>query len=290
MPLAKVLIASPVNQSPAILRKFALSLLNLDVTAMEASFLFIDDNSDSESREVLSQLSKMLPCRIILSQEPSEAYRTEMKHSWNVQLIRKVSHFRDQILQYAGEKGYDYLLLIDSDLLLHPLTLSHLVNRKKDILSEIYWTAWVPGGPLFPQVWLYDNYTQYDSTEYDKASSSFIKQKIKDFHQSLLVPGVYKVGGLGGCTLLSEKVLKSNVSFKRVPNLSFTGEDRHFCVRAAVAGFDLYVDTCYPACHVYRLSDLPEAEVFMERCGYQPIESLFYFSENKGEGREIKKT
>lgn len=70
------------------------------------------------------------------------------------------------------------------------------------------------------------------------------------------MPGVYKVGGLGDCTLISKKVFESNVSYDKIYNVSFWGEDRHFCIRAAVLGFELYVDTHYQAFHIYRTSYL----------------------------------
>ena len=42
------------------------------------------------------------------------------------------------------------------------------------------------------------------------------------------------------------------------------GEDRHFCIRAAALGFTLYVDTHYPAYHIYRESDLHNAKLFLQ--------------------------
>src|SRR5690606_16569030 len=43
-------------------------------------------------------------------------------------------------------------------------------------------------------------------------------------------------------------------------NISFWGEDRHFCIRAQALGFDLFVDTNYPAFHIYREDDLQVLE------------------------------
>ncbi len=66
---------------------------------------------------------------------------------------------KDVIINYAKENQYDYLFLIDSDLMLHPNTLKQLVNQDKEIISEIFWTKWpIP----LPQVWLYDEFIQYE--------------------------------------------------------------------------------------------------------------------------------
>lgn len=73
------------------------------------------------------------------------------------------------------------------------------------------------------------------------------------------------MGGLGACTLIRRSVLEAGVNFDRIPNVSFWGEDRHFCIRAQAYGFQLFVDTHYPAYHIYRLSDLPGAAAYNRR-------------------------
>ena len=81
-------------------------------------------------------------------------------------------------------------------------------------------------------------------------------------------PGTYEVGGLGACTLISNKALKAGVNFSRMHNLTFWGEDRHFCLRAVSLGFPLYADTRYPAYHIYRESALTGVGEFKRNCGY----------------------
>lgn len=76
-------------------------------------------------------------------------------------------------------------------------------------------------------------------------------------------PGIYEVGGLGACTLISSSALSSGISYDRVRNISYWGEDRHFCIRAAALGFPLFVDTHFPALHLYRDSDLDLAAEFI---------------------------
>lgn len=73
------------------------------------------------------------------------------------------------------------------------------------------------------------------------------------------------VGGLGACTLIRRKALLAGVSFKQLSNLSFWGEDRHFCIRAQALGLSLFVDTHHPAFHLYRESDFAEARIWMKQ-------------------------
>ncbi|MNZ71669.1 Glycosyl transferase family 2 [compost metagenome] len=72
------------------------------------------------------------------------------------------------------------------------------------------------------------------------------------------------MGGLGACTLISQHAIKAGVSYNQIRNISYWGEDRHFCIRAAALGIPLFVDTHYPALHLYRDSDLSKVEDFIK--------------------------
>jgi len=265
----RILIGSPVRESPEILKEYADSLMNLDREGIKTEFLFIDDNVNRESVEVLHKLTKLLPGTIMAGDGKSPGNMSDFKHKWDIDSISRVSEYRNRILEIARDGDYDGLFFVDSDLLLHPKTLIHLIEQDKDIISEIYWTRWAPSGPLYPQVWMYDNYTQYEPCGAVVLRPDQIRKKTEDFHRMLKKPGVYKVGRLGGCMLISKKVLKSDISFRRIYNLSFAGEDRHFCVRAAVKGFEMYVDTAFPAYHIYRVSDIPGCMVYKQQCLYK---------------------
>ncbi|HBM81880.1 MAG: hypothetical protein QME45_14190 [Clostridiales bacterium] len=263
---ASILIGSPVNTEPAILKEFLISLSNLNKDNLNMDFLFIDNNTDELSKKILREFkSEKCGIKIIDTNNKEQYVHTEVTHKWTDNLIWKVAGYRNNILKYCKEKEYDYLFMIDSDLLIHPETILFLTGLKEDIISEIFWTRWVPGAKEFPQVWLYDNYTLYEVEHTMGLSSSEINKRTTNFIDMLRVPGIYKVGGLGGCTLISKKAIDSGVSYERIPNVSFWGEDRHFCIRAAVLGFTLYVDTHYPAYHIYRKSDLPGASEFKKR-------------------------
>ena len=89
-----------------------------------------------------------------------------------------------------------------------------------------------------------------------------MNRRVKDFLDILQKPGTYRVGGLGACTLISRKALTIGVCFKKIYNLDLIGEDRHFCVRAAALGLELYADTHYPPYHIYRESELVGLPVY----------------------------
>lgn len=82
----------------------------------------------------------------------------------------------------------------------------------------------------------------------------------------LRTPGIYEVGSLGACTLISRCALKRGVNFAPIPNLTIHGEDRFFCIRAAVLGLGLYVDTRSPAYHIYWEQDLEGVLTYVRSC------------------------
>lgn len=253
----KVLIGTPIRQKAEILRNFLLSIKKLSLGTINVDFYFIDDNIEAESSQLLSRFATENPNTLLNKMQDDRTYIcNEHTHIWEEELIWKVADFKNSIINHAREDDYDYLFLVDSDLVLHPQTLEHLVSLEKDIVSEIFWTTWEPEFPELPQVWVSDQYNLFNHLRGENLTQSEILQRMLLFLNQLKIPGVYRVGGLGACTLISKKAIRGGVNFKEIYNVSFVGEDRHFCIRAAALGFELFVDTHYPAFHIYRLSDL----------------------------------
>ncbi|MGE5583957.1 MAG: glycosyltransferase family 2 protein [Bacillota bacterium] len=264
MTAPRVLVGSPVKQKPAILGEFLRSLVEMDTEGLFVDYIFIDDNDVPASS---SQLAKFCPkggTVIVWSAEESETQEPyvcdDKTHWWNYNLVWRVATHKNRIIDLARSGHYDFLFLLDSDLVLHPDTLHHLVGCRKPIVSEVFWTKWDPATEPLPQVWLRDVYTLFENAPWERLTQEGAQQRAREFLQRLRVPGLYEVGGLGACTLIAREALDAGVSFSEIPNLSFWGEDRHFCIRAAALGLKLFVDTCYPAYHIYREADLEGLE------------------------------
>ncbi|YCA41910.1 glycosyltransferase [Bacillus sp. JZ8] len=262
----RVLVGSPVHQKPSILEPFLHSLQRLTCNTIDIHFFFIDDNENNESSAMLTSFQETTPNVKIESSQLADVYlRDERTHYWNDRLVWKVAGFKNHIINHCLEEKYDYLFLIDSDLLLEPETVEHLIQTEKDIVSEVFWTRWQPNTEPLPQVWLMDEYTQWEQRRGEELTEEGKYKRHMEFINKLKEKGLYEVGGLGACTLLSRKALEKGVNFKQIKNLSFWGEDRHFCIRAAALGISLYVDTHMPAFHIYRDSDLAYVDEFMTR-------------------------
>lgn len=258
--MTKILLGTPVRQKKEVLIEFLISLKELDILDIELDFLFIDDNIETKSSELLLDFKENNPNTILINSNYSKntndyAY-SETTHHWSVESTNKVGQLKNKIIKHALDNNYDYLFFVDSDLILPSSLLKHLVNRNVDIVSEVFWTVWESDRKILPQVWMFDNYNFVYPVLSSKLSVDEIALKEKEFIDKMKKPNLYEVGGLGACTLISKNALQKGVSFELIKNISFIGEDRHFCIRASVLGLTLYADTCYPPLHLYRTYDL----------------------------------
>lgn len=275
----KILIGSPICQNNLILKEFFISLEEVEKEIFDVGYCFIDDNKELEAKKLLEEFQNKIKNVTILNIEncsSEEYFCDDYTHRWNNDLVAKVTMFKNSIIKYFLENEYDYLFFIDSDIVLHPLALKSLVSKDKDIISNIFWTKWSPDGDELPQVWLKDAYTMHDAKMNEPKTRKEIDDETKQFLIMLKKPGVYRVGGLGACTLIKREPLLKGVNFDEMYNLSFWGEDRFFCVRAVAYGFELYVDTNYPAYHIYRKDNLKGVEKFKEDAKKRNYDILGY--------------
>lgn len=262
----KILIGSPIRQKSNILKEFIISMKELDLINLDIKFMFIDDNIDEKSSHLLKEWQmEDYNIEIVKVNSNSEEYICdEFTHKWTNNLVNKIVEFKNYIINKAKEYKVDYLFFVDSDLVLHPKTLKRLLGTNKDIVSNIFWTSWEKDSIKLPQVWIKDNYILYESYYGENITKEEEEKKTLEFLNKLEKPGTYKVGGLGACTLISKKALNKGVNFNNIYNISFIGEDRHFCIRAAVLGLELYVDTYFPSYHIYREEDIEGIKKYKE--------------------------
>ena len=217
--MTKVLIAAPLRQKPEIFREYQKGLDGLILPrGVKADRFFVVNDCP----EVIPEIKNAE-----WIENNSENVTMYHNHLWTNDLVSRMSEMRNQTIRKTLEGGYDYLLSVDTDLVLEPHTLEVLLKAKKDIVAGLFWTnGW-------SNAWMYD---QADG--YDKAWEK---------------PGLYRIGGSGALILISRKVLEAGVDYTPIPNLrkAVFGEDRHFCIRAVCNGFELWADShCLPV-HLY---------------------------------------
>ena len=265
MKIDQLLIGCPVCQAPEVLALFLQSLQRLEFKNTKVYYHFIDDNHDRCSSELLDQFCTAVERVTIERPQKNSTDKKYQEHNWDENIIWKVAEYKNQMIGRALQENFTHLFFIDSDVLLHPKAAAHLMDTGKEIVSQVFWTRWQDDAVEQPQVWMQDFYTQYDQKPGEHLTEAEERKRTFAFFDMLRKPGLYEVGGLGACTMIRRSALEKGVCFQRVRNLTLWGEDRHFCVRAAVLGIPLYADTAYPAFHVFRPHQLADGRAFLQQ-------------------------
>lgn len=224
----RILITAPLKQEPKIFEEYQESLDRLIIPeGFTADRFFIVNDCP----EIIPHIRKAA----YITHDTGDEYRkSEDDHLWTSANFRKMSDLRNMTIRYMLAKGYDFWLSADTDLVLNPHTLEYLLAADRDIVSEVFWTISASG--LWCNAWMYDQYGM----------------KPEDMER-WKKPGLYPVGMTGALTLVKRQVFEAGVGYAQIPNIreALHGEDRHFCIRAACAGFSLWLDTHAPATHLY---------------------------------------
>lgn len=256
--MSKILIGSPVKQKSSILKEFLLGLDEVEIGNHQVAYYFVDDNTEKASSELLVSFAEKHEAVIKNGSDLFDSNSEYEGHAWNNEILKKVTIFKNSIISYCIDNSFDYLFLIDSDIVIDKRSLLQLLSDQVDIVSNVFWNQWQKNGMLTPQCfWIPDIYRQ--DKDFNVPMTFEEAHGIRmDMIERLKQPGLYKVDGLGACTMISRRALEMGVNFKEIPNLKIPGEDRPFCIRAGALGFDLYMDSVYPAYHIAK-------EIYLDR-------------------------
>ena len=236
--MTKILIAAPIHEDEKIFKLYLKHLRNLNIPKdVEVFKLFMLHNCENFSHLLEENEQGIIYNNI------TNYSKDETTHNWKADNFKDVTIMKNKLKDIALNENFDYIFYVDSDLMLHKNTLVDLLDADKDMISETFWTKWNNNGVEkdMPNCWHFDNYTFIS-----KLFSKLIE--LKDYH---------RVGMTGACTLIKRKVLENPViNWNPINNISFTQwEDRAFCTRVSVAGFEIWTSNNYPAKHLYRTSE-----------------------------------
>ena len=224
--MKRVLITAPLRQDADVFEAYQDGLDRLEIPeGCEVSRFFVVNDCD----EVIPHIRN---AKYIVADTGEYYEKTHNDHLWTLDLMWKMGELRNRTIREMLDGGFDYWLSIDTDIVVDPKTLKTLINADKDIVSEIFWTQ-APNGKYWCNAWMVDQ------------SAGMPEEWRK--------PGLYRCGMTGALTLVKRAVFEAGVDYTRIPNIhqALRGEDRHFCVRAACAGFELWIDSHCPARHLY---------------------------------------
>ena len=224
--MKKILITAPLRQETDIFLEYQKGLDALEVPkGYEVSRFFVVN----DCRGIIPYIEN---AEYVVADTGKEYEKTGNDHIWTLDLMRTMSDLRNRTITEMLTGGYDYWFSVDTDIVLDPRTLRTLIEADKDIVSEIFWTQ-APSGRYWCNAWMVDQ-------------AAGMKEDWKK-------PGLYRCGMTGALTLVKREVFAAGVDYTPIPNIysALRGEDRHFCVRAACAGFEMWIDSHCPATHLY---------------------------------------
>jgi hypothetical protein len=162
--------------------------------------------------------------------------------------IDKILNGRKYIREYALKNDYDFLLFVDSDVMLPARALEYLLKTGTDVVAGAYLNVFVIDGKkvIAPVLFKDIGGGQCQLLTYEGAA----------------VSKVFQIGAAGlGCTLISRKVLQA-VDFRTFNNSQTGGEDMAFFVDARAKGFKTVANTYVKCLHLPYPKDDPRAKLF----------------------------
>ncbi|NPE27050.1 glycosyltransferase [Methanococcoides sp. SA1] len=237
----RVLVAGPTYEGMSycndkfIERLKSLSYGNYDI--------FLVDNS--ETREFSKRLIKDYDIDVL---------HLDLKNMSN---MKKLIRSRNRILSYAVENDYDYVFMMDVDVIPPVDVIERLLAHEKDIVSGIYFNVFMVDGKksICPIAWKGFSDEEFEEIR-DKVSSEHVVSK-EDLRRHL-TPEETNGGELHeviipscGCMLLSREAFgKLKYGLLDVPEGFSTSDDIYFCKKARENGFRIYCDTVLQCEHL----------------------------------------
>lgn len=232
----RILIAAPVRQKPEIFKEYLNSLNHLIIPKGYNADKFFYLHNCPELSEFLQ------PNEYELLKDDSKLLK-EKNHQkiWTEKNFKALYQIRTALLRKTAQENYDYLFTVDSDILLHPKTLTLLLQDNKEIVGNILWTKM-------------DNKISAICGK-DEEWGAYSEETL----EVLKTPGLYPIGWTCACLLISSKVCNNEkISYWPISNVDNTGcEDYAFCLRfkCNFPNEQIWIDTRLPARHLYHEKD-----------------------------------
>lgn len=291
--ITRILVGVPVRKPPEVLQQLIATLAwqRLRVP-VDLTFLFTPNFGAEPFRDAALALLQAAPLPHVLvwpnevAPEGDYGERAETRQ-WSPAAFGRMAALKNRILQYALDQHFDFVWLLDADVLCDPGTLQSLLdsanherwrlneNVALPIVSGVYWTRWqrpnadsaqaVHAGP---QVWL--------THPYGLQGRGWTEGQ---FRRALVKRGRLTVGGLGACTLIPVGVLRHGVSFAHheglAPGPMSEGEDRHFCAWATEKHVQLVADAWPDIYHAYHPQEYAALDARVAALRYESASPAF---------------
>lgn len=227
--MTTITIAAPIRDREWILPYYLKHLENIDYPKDRIELLFvINDNSDN-SYQLLNDYKnrhidsyKRIRLETYNRNVPGDNRETVARKKYIYDHLSKLKNY------IMSKVKTDFLLFIDSDILVPSDIITNLLKHRKDIVSGLIWNGYLvsPEKPyLYPNVMKSIGKNLY---------SHIVNYRVKNIEPSSCLTRV----DLTGAVMLLSKAVYKSIRFGYHPQ----GEDAHFCNMAQNKGFEIFCD------------------------------------------------
>ena len=219
---------------------------------------------------------------LIVDNTEDESYFTELKKDENLVVIKddtketkkmaRLISSRNKIAEYALKNDYEYVLMLDSDVIPPENIIEELLNCNKDLASGIYFNYFMVDGKLQIQPVAWKQLTEEEFKDIKKKIDfpSFVKSNL-DVKRHLTREEVASNKLLevlipsGGCLLIKRKVfekIRYGLANTEEMNNIKTTDDIYFALQARKKGFESYCYTKVKCKHLISKKFRKEGKVY----------------------------
>lgn len=218
----KAMIGAPVRNRSRTLPRYCQAISLQDI---EFKTMFIANDCNDDSVEILKSYGFNVVQHDLNDEATEQAERTHYKYN-NIATVRNV------LLDKFLESDYDYLMSIDTDVIISPGSVQQLIDRDKDVVSML-----IPNGIEKEHFNVMKKVRNHVVSE-DVYASLFVDELQDEMVRCDLTGAVY---------LIKRDVIESGARYADHTN----GEDTPFCETAIRNGFQLWCDTTLRLVHMF---------------------------------------
>jgi hypothetical protein len=171
------------------------------------------------------------------SKIPKDERKNQIREKFIYEWLCKI---RNRIFKKCNELNCDFLLSVDSDILITPTIINDLLETEKDICSSLIWNGTLYAG--IENAYKYPNILRYENGRYIHIVNYYVKNPKKSPKDKLI-----EVDATGAVCLISREVCK-NTYYKN----HIQGEDLGWAEVCKEKGYKMY---CLPYCFSQHVMD-----------------------------------
>lgn len=238
--MKKILLACPTYKKMEYCDKeFFERITNL--TYPYYDILIIDNSKDNHYFEKLNKILSSKPNIKIIKDDVSEE-----------KAILRVISSRNKIIKYALDKNYDFILMMDSDVIPSKNIIEELLECDKDIVSGLYYNYFQDGQgkvDFLPVAWKLFTEEEFKEIKKKYPLPDIVKSR-EDLRRHLTKKEcesnelIKTIIPSAGCMLIKRKVFSEiKYGLLDIPGVNTgSGDDIYFLLKAREQGFNSY---CY---------------------------------------------